>query len=266
MAILTSAVARRPRSYVRVAGPDAVDYLNRMLSNDVPADGSIDALLLTPKARVIAPLLVWRRGPEDVLLLTEPELGEVVRAQLIRMRFAAKCEIEAEEHVSTVILGDGDGDGIPNRDYGQSAVEVLDATVEVTVDDDELERLRIEALTPRYGREIDDRVLPAEAGLEARAISFSKGCYPGQEPVARQHFRGKVNRRLRLLEIDGGVPEPETPVVHDGKDVGRITSAVPGLALAYVRVAVPEDAALDVGGRAARLRSDAATLIDSPRP
>jgi folate-binding protein YgfZ len=261
---LTSAAARRPRAYVRVQGPDAVDYLNRMLSNDVPAEGSADALLLTAKARVIAPLLVWRRGVDDVLLLMEPELGDVVRAQLTRMRFAAKCEIEPEEHVSTVILGAGDG--IPNRDYGQPAVEVLDAEVDVTIGDEELERLRIEAATPRYGREIDDRVLPAEAGLDERAISFSKGCYPGQEPVARQHFRGKVNRKLRVLEIDGDPPEPETAVVHDGKDVGRVTSAVAGLALAYVRVAVPEDAALEVGGRAARLKSGTATLSDSPRP
>jgi tRNA-modifying protein YgfZ len=264
MAIVTPAAARRPRAYVRVQGTDAVDYLNRMLSNDVPDDGSVDALLLTAKARVIAPLLVWRRGEDDVLLLMEPELGEVVRAQLLRMRFAAKCEIEPEEHSSTVILDARDG--IPNRDYGQPAVEVLDAGLEVTLDDDELERLRIEAATPRYGREIDDRVLPAEAGLDERAISFSKGCYPGQEPVARQHFRGKVNRKLRVLELEGDPPDPETPVVHDGKDVGRVTSAVPGLALAYVRVAVPEDATLDVGGRAARLRSSTATLTDSPRP
>ncbi|HXK13350.1 MAG TPA: hypothetical protein VNH45_02335 [Gaiellaceae bacterium] len=264
MATLTSATARRPRAYVRVQGPDAVDYLNRMLSNDVPAEGSADALLLTAKARVIAPLLVWRRGVDDVLLLTEPELGEVVRAQLTRMRFAAKCEIEREEHVSTIVLGEGEG--IPNRDYGRAAIEVLDADLEATLDAGELERLRIEAATPRYGSEIDDRVLPAEAGLDVRAISFSKGCYPGQEPVARQHFRGKVNRRLRVLEVEGDTPEPETPVVHDGKDVGRVTSAVPGLALAYVRVAVPEDAALDVGGRDARLKGGTATLTDSPRP
>jgi folate-binding protein YgfZ len=264
VATVISETARRPRAYVRVQGPDAVDYLNRMLSKDVPDSGSADALLLTAKARVIAPLLVWRRGVEDVLLLTEPELGEVVRTQLLRMRFAAKCEIEAEEHVSTVVLGEGEG--IQNRDYGRPAVEVLDANVEATLDDGELERLRIEAATPRYGREIDDRVLPAEAGLDERAISFSKGCYPGQEPVARQHFRGKVNRRLRVLEVDGDTPAPETPVVHEGKDVGRVTSAVPGLALAYVRVAVPEDATLDVGGRAARLRSSTATLTDSPRP
>ncbi len=237
----------RPRSYVRVQGPDAVDYLNRMLSNDVPESGSADALLLTAKARVIAPLLVWRRGEDDVLLLTEPELGEVVRAQLVRMRFAAKCEIELEEHTSAIAFDAVDG--IPNRDYGVPAVEVLDSEIEGDAD---LERLRIEAATPRYGAEIDDRVLPAEAGLDERAVSFSKGCYPGQEPIARQHYRGKVNRRLRVLEVAGS-PAAETPVVYEGKDVGRITSSVDGLALGYVRVEVPDDATLDVGGEAARL-------------
>ena len=243
--------ARRPRAYVRVQGPDAVAYLDRMLSNDVPEQGSADALLLTPKARVIATLLVWRRGPDDVLLLTEPELGETVRTTLLRSRFAAKCEIELEEHTSTIVLGEGgDGVGIPNRDYAVPAREVLDSALEGEAD---LERLRIEAGTPRYGREIDDRVLPAEAGLEERAISFSKGCYPGQEPVARQHFRGKVNRRLRVLAVDGDPPAPETPVVHGEKEVGRVTSAVPGLALGYVRVEVPDDAELQVGGAAARL-------------
>jgi folate-binding protein YgfZ len=253
---IATATARRPRAYVRVKGADAIDYLNRMLSNDVPESGSVDALLLTPKARVIAPLLVWRRGEDDVLLLTEPELGEVVASQLTRMRFAAKCEVEPEEHISTIVLGEHEG--IPNRDYGVPAVEVLDSELELTMGEADLERLRIEAGTPKYGREIDDRVLPAEAGLDERAISFSKGCYPGQEPVARQHYRGKVNRKLRVLHVDGA-PEAETPVVFDGKDVGRVTSADPGLALAFVRVEVPDDAALDVGGSAATLRR-------SPRP
>ena len=251
MPTVTQGAARRPRAYVRVQGPDAVDYLNRMLSNDVPEEGSADALLLTPKARVIAPVLVWRRGADDVLLLTEPELGEALRAQLVRMRFAAKCEIELEEHRSTVVLGGTEG--IANRDYGVPAVEVLDADLEADAEE-ALEPLRIEALTPRFGREIDDRVLPAEAGLDDRAVSFTKGCYPGQEPIARQHYRGKVNRRLRVLEVTGDPPAAETPVVLGEKDVGRITSAVPGLALAYVRVEVPDDADLRVGGAPARLR------------
>ncbi len=249
MRFVTPRAASRRRAYVRVKGPDAVDYLDRMLTNDVPDEGSIDALLLTPKARVIAPVLVWRRGPEDVLLLTEPELGEVLRSQLVRMRFAAKCEIEPEEHTSTIVFEGAEG--IPNRDYGLPAVEVLDAGVEAD-GEEALEPLRIEAATPRFGREIDDRVLPAEAGLEERAISFTKGCYPGQEPVARQHHRGKVNRRLRVLDVDG-VPAPETPVVYGEKEVGRVTSSVPGLALAYVRVEVPDDAELRVGAAAARL-------------
>ena len=250
MPAVTAETARRPRGYVRVQGPQAVEYLNRMLTQDVPDEGSVDALLLTAKARVVAPVLVWRRGEDDVLLLTEPELGETLVRELLRARFAARCEIELEEHLSTIVFGEAEG--IPNRDYGVPAVEVLDAGVEVTLPDEELERRRIRAATPRFGAEIDDRVLPAEAGLDERAISFSKGCFPGQEPVARQHYRGKVNRRLRVLDLDGA-PVAETPVLFGEKEVGRVTSSVPGLALAYVRVEVPEDAELSVGGAPARL-------------
>ncbi len=253
MATVTRETARRPRSYVRVAGPDAVAYLDRMLSNDVPDEGSVDALLLTPKARVIAPLLVWRRGSEDVLLLTEPGLGEAVRAELLRSRFAARCEIEPERHESTIVFGEGEA-GIENRDYGRHAVEVLDAAVDPTLSDEELERRRIEAVTPRFGFELDERVLPAEAGLDVRAISFDKGCFPGQEPVARQHYRGKVNRRLRVLELGGDPPARDTAVLSGEKEVGRVTSAVAGVALAYVRVEVPDGAELSVAGAPARLR------------
>src|SRR4029079_781253 len=155
MATVAQGAARRPRAYVRVQGPDAVDYLNRMLSNDVPDEGSVDALLLTAKARVIAPVLVWRRGADDVLLLTAPEPGDALRSQLVRLRFAAKCEVEPEEHSSTIVLGGEDG--IPSRCYGVPAVEVLDSEADGDAD---LERLRIEAATPVYGRELDDRVLP----------------------------------------------------------------------------------------------------------
>ncbi len=253
MGSLTLLAARRARSYVAVRGPDAVEYLDRLLSNDVPETGSVDALLLTAKARVIAPLLVWRRGADDVLLLTEPELGEVVRTHLVRNRFAAKCEVEVESHSSIVVFASDVEGGIANRDYGEPAFEMLDAAHAVTLDDEELERRRIAAATPRFGRELDDRVLPAEAGLDERAVSFTKGCYPGQEPIARQRYRGKVNRRLRVLEVEGAPPDAETPVTYDGKDVGRVTSAVPGLALAYVRAEVPDDAVLRVGSANARV-------------
>jgi folate-binding protein YgfZ len=258
----TLRVARRPRAYVRVRGPEAADYLQRMVSNDVLAletGGSCDALLLTAKARVIAPLRVWRRADDDFLLLTEPELGERVRVELVRSRFATKAEIEPEEHTSVLVFG-GAVDGIANQDYGEPAVEVLDEEPRgELLSDDELELLRVRARTPRFGREIDDRVLPAEAGLVERAVDFAKGCYPGQEPIARLHHRGHVNRALRLLELnDGELPDYDAEVSHGDRVVGRVTSAAREqngrvLALAYVRVEVPDDAELTVGSVRARL-------------
>ena len=86
-------------------------------------------------------------------------------------------------------------------------------------------------------------MLPAEAGLTERAVSFTKGCYPGQEPIARQHYRGKLNRRLRVLELRATV-EPDAEIRLGEKTVGRVTSVADGLALAYVRVEVPDDAVL----------------------
>jgi tRNA-modifying protein YgfZ len=248
-----AAIARRPRAFVRVRGKDAEDYLQRMLSNDVSAlavGESCDALLLTAKARLIAPVRIWRRGEDDFLLLTEPELGERVRAELVRYRLAAKAEIEPEEHASTIVFGDADG--IPTSDYGTPAVEVLDDGRDATLGDAELEHMRIETGTPRWGNELDDRVLPAEAGLDETHVSFDKGCYPGQEPIARQRYRGKVNRRLRRLDVAGDV-EPGDEIVYEGKAVGRVTSATRERALAYVRVEVPEDAELRINSATARL-------------
>src|ERR687897_180569 len=153
--------ALRPRSFVRVSGPAAEKYLDRMVSNDVAALGpgeSCQALLLTAKARVIAPLVVLRRAH-------------------------------------------------------------------------------------------DDRVLPAEAGLTDRAVSFTKGCYPGQEPIARLHYRGHANRGLRVLEF-AELPAPETELVFEGRKVGRVTSAARDgdrvIALAYVRREVPQGAPLEL--------------------
>lgn len=251
-------VALRPRAYVRVAGPDAEDYLQRMLSNDVVAlavGESCEALLLTPKGRVVAPMRVLRRAEDDFLLLTEPGLGETLRGDLVRMRFAAKAEIEPEEHTSTIVFG-GTG-GMAVEDYGLPAVEALDVDLEPTLDEDALEALRIQAGTPRFGKEIDDRVLPAEAGLVERAVSLTKGCYPGQEPIARLHYRGHANRGLRVLAIDGEeLPGADEELSVDAKIVGRVTSAARAnggiVALAYVRTEVPADAVLDLGRSKAR--------------
>src|SRR5438874_2738377 len=241
--VTSRAVARVPRAFLRVAGPDAADYLQRMVSNDVEAlavGDACDALLLTAKARVIAPLRIVRRAADDFLLSAEPELGEIVRTQLLRTRFAAKAEIEPEQHEAWLVLG---------------GEEVLDERPPgEEVDEGAFERWRIEAGVPRWGAEIDERVLPAEAGLTETHVSFSKGCYPGQEPIARQHYRGKLNRRLRVLDVDGGgLPGHDAEISFQDKVVGRVTSAVPGLALGYVRTEVPDDAELSVNGLRTRL-------------
>jgi folate-binding protein YgfZ len=245
-------VATREREFVSVVGKDAADYLQRMVSNDVEALAPGDAcpaLLLTAKARVIAPLVVLRRADDDFLLLTEPGLGEVVRTQLARMRLRAQCEIESEQHESALVFGGTEGFA---TDW-PGASEALDAGLEPTLSDEELELRRIVSGVPRWEREIDDRILPAEAGLDETHVSFSKGCYPGQEPVARLHFRGHPNRGLRVLELDE-LPERDTPLLHDGREVGRVTSAARRqdgtvVALAYVRTEVPDDAPLALAAR-----------------
>jgi folate-binding protein YgfZ len=255
MATTAIRIALRPRDFVGVRGPDAEDYLQRMLSNDVAALGrgeTCDALLLTPKGRLIAPMRVLRRAEDDYLLLTEPGLGHPVRDELARMRFAAKAEIEAEEHRSYVLLGDIES-GIPTADYGVPAVELLDEEPPAAdaVSAEELEALRIDAGTPAWGKELDDSVLPAEAGLDQTHISFTKGCFPGQEPIARLHYRGHANRRLRRLAVEAATPGAD--IVWDGKTVGRVTSAVPGRALGYVRAEVPDETVLQIDGEEARL-------------
>ena len=245
--------AARERDFVRVAGPEAADYLQRMVSNDVEAlaaGEACPALLLTAKARLIAPLVVLRRADDDFLLLTEPGLGEVVRAHLTRMRLRARCEIEPEEHESVLLFGGADGF---TTDW-PGALEALDAGLEPTLSEEELELRRIESGVPRWERELDERILPAEAGLEETHISFSKGCYPGQEPVARLHFRGHPNRGLRVVELDE-IPEYDAPLLHDGREVGRVTSVArredgTAVALAYVRTEVPDDAPLALAARA----------------
>jgi folate-binding protein YgfZ len=255
MAIASPTLVRLHRGYVRVVGPEAEEFLERMLSNEVvslePGREARPALLLTPKSRMVAPLRVVREEPEAFLLITEAELAETVASTLLRARFAARCEIEVKPYRGYLHLGPDPGSGVANRDYGVEAWETWGEEEPEAADPSELEALRIEAGTPAWGKELDETVLPAEAGLDETHVSFTKGCYPGQEPIARLHYRGHPNRRLRVLEVADAKPGEE--ILHDGKTVGRVTSAVPGRALGYVRREVPEDAGLQIGGADARL-------------
>jgi folate-binding protein YgfZ len=242
VATVASTLFRLNRGYVAVTGPEAADFLERMLSNEVASlepGAARPALLLTPKGRIIAPLRIVREAQDAFLLITEAELAEPVASALVRARFAAKCEIETKPYRGYLHVGGGKG--IPNDDYGVEAYETWGEDERDAADPSELEALRVQAGTPAWGMELDETVLPAEAGLDETHISFTKGCYPGQEPVARLHYRGHPNRELRVLEIDA---QPGDELVYEGKAVGRITSAVPGRALAYVRREVPAEARL----------------------
>jgi folate-binding protein YgfZ len=129
----------------------------------------------------------------------------------------------------------------------------------VAAGEDALEVLRIEAGTPRYGRELSESVLPAEVGL-ARAISISKGCYTGQEIVARMATRGGASHALVGLALAAGpLPEPGSPILAEAARAGELTSAAfsaraGAIALGFVRRAhAALGTALEVGGRSARV-------------
>ena len=146
-------------------------------------------------------------------------------------------------------------EGIPNRDYGVPAVEVLDADLDADAADEELERLRIARRARRAtaARSTTACCPPRPGSTSARSRS-RRAAIPGQEPIARQHYRGKVNRAPARARGRRRRAEPgRRRSCYGEKEVGRVTSAVPGLALAYVRVEVPDDAELEVGGQPARL-------------
>ena len=247
------------RGYVEVAGPQAEDFLERMLSNEVASleqGEARAALLLSAKGRIIAPLRVVRTGSEEFVLVTDAsKLAEAVVASLRAARFASRCEIDLRPWVGFVQLaGDPEPPAFRTDDYGTEAWESWRETgLRAEAQSPEaLEALRIAAGTPAWGKELDETILPAEAGLDETHISFTKGCFPGQEPIARLRHRGHVNRRLRRLEVPAASVGDE--IVWNDKVVGRVTSAVEGRALGYVRTEVPEDGLLVIGGSQAKMR------------
>lgn len=115
-------------------------------------------------------------------------------------------------------------------------------TLAPVLDSPTLEVLRVEAGIPKFGVDMDENTIPIETGLESRAISYTKGCYIGQEVISRIHSLGHVNRHLAKLRLSSvELPKPGDKIQFDGKDIGQVTSAVQssryglGLALGYVR-------------------------------
>ena len=246
------------RTCITATGPDAAELLQSLLSNDIAAavpGGGVYGLLLTPKARVIADVELFNTGDAYVLACPAARTDQVADT-VARARFRRKVDLERSGHV--VVWGDADG-ALATLETRAGPHRLLAAPVEGLDGPEAWEVARVEAGIPAYGREFDDATMPAEAGLVPLAVSFTKGCYPGQEPVARLHYRGHANRGLRGLELDGPLPEPGAAVNAGGREVGRAGSAVVSprfgaIALAVLRREVDDGAQVSVGGTPARVR------------
>ncbi|MGH9089276.1 MAG: YgfZ/GcvT domain-containing protein [Acidimicrobiales bacterium] len=278
---------RLERDVLVVAGPEAEGYLQGQLSQDVagmaPGDAR-DALLLEPDGKLCALLRVTALGERGYALDVDAGHGEAVAARLRRFRLRTKVEIEPVPWPCVALRGPGAAAAVTAGEpgahgpwvlavawHGVAGVDVLGPGAEAAVGPAARwcgpaawEALRIEAGIPAMGRELDAKTIAAEAGLVERAVSLTKGCFTGQELVARLDARGnRVARHLRGLvvaEDGGGDAGPATlasgtELVGPGGDkvVGRCTSAVwcPGLGrvagLGYVHRSVDVPGAVALG-------------------
>jgi tRNA-modifying protein YgfZ len=263
------------RGFLVVKGPEAAEYLQGQLTNDIealePGDGAF-AALLDRKGHMQATMRVLRPGEAPELLLDlEPEGLEAARRHLQMYKIGREVELgdESDAHTLLSLIGPraveifggaalpenacettklggaqcvavGTAAGIDlllaaaNRD---AVREALLATGAVEVSPAAAEILRIEAGRPRYGAEMGTETMPAEAGIVEQAVSFTKGCYIGQETVARLHYKGRPNRHLRGLRFSAPASPGEALRLGE-KEVGRIGSAAVSPAFGPVGLAI----------------------------
>lgn len=252
------------RDGVLVSGPDAGSFLQGQLSQnvlDLAPGESRWSLLLEPTGKMVAWLRVTFRGDDDYLLDLEEGHGPAVVERLGRFLIRIKCTVEPVDLRMLAVRGPGahkvTTDATVRHDPGWSGIEALDlvdTALERPADvadlaADELDHMRIRSGIPAMGREITADVIPAELGLVDRSVDFDKGCYTGQELVARIDSRGgNVPRRLRVVEIDGAVPPVGATVFGEGDESGTLSSVGPtpdgaiALALVHRRIEAPADA------------------------
>lgn len=249
-------VALVERAFIRVDGPDAERYLQGQLSQDVTIGGGL-SFLLEPTGKVVS-LLRFGRDGAGFLLDTDPPALEPTLARLRRFLLRTKVDIDVVTDRRLVrVFG---AEPLPEAQIVaawppatpavQDVVEPASSHRAVTLDPIEHERRRIAAGVPVSGVDIDGDTIPAEAGrwvIDA-AVSFTKGCYTGQELVARIDSRGgNVPHPLRVLRFGAGVA-PGADVEAGGTVVGRVTSAAGDLALARVARRVEPGAEVRAGG------------------
>ena len=280
------------RGAVLVTGPDGWSYLQNLVSADLDTVGDgqgVHSLLLTPQGKLDVDFRLLRVG-DEAWFDCDPGFGEQLAASLNRFRIRVKCDVtdRTGEWGSLAVRGPnaidaasalgvqvpaaphahvrfddavvvrapwpgGDGFDVVGRPSTvASAADRLTAAGVAASSSEAYEALRIEVGVPRQGYDLDEKTIPQEAFLERDAVSFSKGCFLGQELVCRIDTRGRVNRYLRrLTAIEDGRPPRGTEIVAGDKVVGTVTSSVasaevPAAALGYVRHEVDPPAEVEL--------------------
>jgi tRNA-modifying protein YgfZ len=269
-------VDRTDRGFVTVTGPDAFSFLQALVSADLDglADGdAVHSLLLTPQGKLDVDFRLVRVG-DDAWLDTAPGLGAQLAASLNRFKIRVQADITDRTGELGVLSRVGsfagavpDGVVVVPTAWGHDLLGPRDALPgpDHLVDPLAFEAWRIERGIPVQPADLDESIIPQEAFLEQDAVSFTKGCFLGQELVCRIDTRGHVNRFLRrVVEVEGDWPAPGAEMVVDGKVVGTLTSVAPAElptgALGYVRREVEPPAQVElrwVGGTARAVVADA---------
>lgn len=288
-------VDRSERGKLAIAGAEAKAALNGLVSNDVEAlspGGGLYAAVLTPKGKMVGDLRVLDAGEELLLDMERVALQpvfDVVRHGLVG--YDAQLEKRTLQRGLLSLLGPGADalagtPGLAGEEHAHAAAAIAGHEVRVVRTDlgvdvlcaaegtgavgealrtagaapgseQSAELARVESGRPRYGVDLDDSVIPQEAGLNERAVSFTKGCYVGQETVARLFYRGKPNRHLHGLRLSAVVPAG-TPLTLAGREVGRLTSVTHSprfgpIGLAIVRREAEPGALLEAGAAQAQV-------------
>ena len=272
-------VDRSERGKVDVTGPDAAEYLQGQVTNDVlalPAGTGCYAALLDPKAHIVADMRILSGGPEELWLDTEPHTREALVSHLRMYKIGRRVEVSdstGERAIlslagpaAAAVAARATGAEAPSEEHRWTAAKAGDVPVRVVatalgadvmapaeaadavraalleagarqVGDEAVEVLRVEHGIPRHGVDMGPDNLPGEAGIVERAVSFTKGCYIGQEPVARMYHRGRPNRHLRGLRLDAPA-DPGTPLIDGEREVGRLTSVIESPRLGAVGLAL----------------------------
>jgi folate-binding protein YgfZ len=291
---------RSQRGKLVVRGPDAAEFLQGQLTNDVEAlapDAGCYAALLDRKGHMQADMRVLQLGNGDLWLDTEPDAAAVVERHLRMYSVGREVEVAdaGDEWTILSVIGPAAveiaGTGPLSPEHAQrfqerEGVEILAvatdlgvdlivraaqaaetrgllATEAVDVTEPAAEILRVESGRPRFGREMTTATIPQEAGIADRAVSFTKGCYIGQETVARLHYKGKPNRHLRGLRLAAQVGDGDEIRLGD-REVGRVGTAVLSpahgpIALAVIRREAEPGTRVEIGEAAV-----GANVVDVP--